>query len=110
DRGGISKALLRRESPHNIRHIQANPKVPPNDAAAAQNATRIIPTGFNAPATQERTPPVKYGTRVSFFARCNRSGSAWPRNGRISRSAIHTKIRYEPTPSIVKPTRQSHAG
>jgi hypothetical protein len=56
---GICGSLLGMSGPRSRVHIHASPDFPPNDAAAAETRTRRGPTGFKAPATQERTPAVK---------------------------------------------------
>jgi hypothetical protein len=44
-------------------HIHANADFPPNDAAAAETRISSAPTGFNAPARQDRIPAVRYGAK-----------------------------------------------
>src|SRR5712691_3953127 len=44
---------------------QRSPEAPPKDAAAAEMAMRMGPTGLNNPETQKRTPPAAYAGTVS---------------------------------------------
>jgi len=56
---GIWNSLLGMRGLWSRFHIHASPECPPKDEAAAEIRINSGPTGFSAPATQERTPAVR---------------------------------------------------
>jgi hypothetical protein len=56
---GICSSLLGMRWPRSSVHIHTSPDFPPNEAAAADTRINNGPTGFSAPAMQERIPAVR---------------------------------------------------